>query len=97
MPYCPSFGVKCFNTLTGFKWIGEKIRQFEQSADGPKYIGGGESYGYLVNTEVRDKDAVSAATMTAEMAYFSSDKLWDQLRTIWKNMVISKKFLSQYF
>ncbi len=82
------FGVKCFNTLTGFKWIGEKIRQFELSADGPKYIGGGEeSYGYLVNTEVRDKDAVSAATMTAEMAlYFQSqgNTLWDQLRTIWK-------------
>jgi len=82
------FGVKCFNTLTGFKWIGEKIRQFEQSADGPEYIGGGEeSYGYLVNTEVRDKDAVSAATMTAEMAlYFLSQgkTLWDQLRTIWK-------------
>jgi phosphoglucomutase len=82
------FGVKCYNTLTGFKWIGEKIRQFEQSADGPVYIGGGEeSYGYLINTEVRDKDAVSAATMTAEMAlyYLSQGKtLWDQLREIWK-------------
>ncbi len=82
------FGVKCYNTLTGFKWIGEKIGQFEKSADGPSYIGGGEeSYGYLVNTEVRDKDAVSAATMTAEMAlyYLSQGKtLWDQLRAIWK-------------
>lgn len=82
------FGVKCYNTLTGFKWIGEKIRQFEQSVDGPSYIGGGEeSYGYLVNTEVRDKDAVSAATMTAEIAlYFLSQgkTLWDQLRMIWE-------------
>lgn len=82
------FGVKCYNTLTGFKWIGEKIRQFEESADGPSYIGGGEeSYGYLVNTQVRDKDAVSAATMTAEMAlYFLSQgrTLWDQLRIIWQ-------------
>ncbi len=82
------FGVKCYNTLTGFKWIGEKIHQFEQTADGPRYIGGGEeSYGYLINTEVRDKDAVSAATMTAEMAlYFSSQgkTLWDQLRVMWK-------------
>ncbi len=82
------FRVKCYNTLTGFKWIGEKIRQFEESADGPSYIGGGEeSYGYLVNTQVRDKDAVSAATMTAEMAlYFLSQgrTLWDQLRIIWQ-------------
>ncbi|HEX3020429.1 MAG TPA: phospho-sugar mutase [Chitinispirillaceae bacterium] len=82
------FGAECYNTLTGFKWIGEKIRQFEETADGPSYIGGGEeSYGYLVNTEVRDKDAVSAATMTAEMTlYFLSQgrTLWDQLRKIWQ-------------
>lgn len=96
------FGALCYNTLTGFKWIGEKIRQFEESVDGPDYVGGGEeSYGYLINTEVRDKDAVSAATMTAEMALYHMNEgrtLWDQLRQIWKRygyfeeVLISKTF-----
>lgn len=96
------FGALCYNTLTGFKWIGEKIRQFEEAVDGPDYVGGGEeSYGYLINTEVRDKDAVSAATMTAEMALYHMSEgrtLWDQLRQIWQKygyfeeVLISKTF-----
>ena len=46
-----------------------------------------ESYGFLVNKDVRDKDAVSAATMTAEMALYHKSQgrsLWDQLRRIWE-------------
>lgn len=96
------FGALCYNTLTGFKWIGEKIRQFEESKNGVSYVGGGEeSYGYLVNSEVRDKDAVSAATMTAEMTLYHLSQgrsLWDQLRNIWKKygyfeeVLISKTF-----
>jgi phosphoglucomutase len=66
-----SYGVKCFDVLTGFKYIGEKIREFESQKDGPVFVfGGEESYGYLVNTSVRDKDAVSAATMAVEMALY---------------------------
>jgi phosphoglucomutase len=65
------FGVECHDILTGFKYIGEKMREFETQTNGPVYVfGTEESYGYLVNTSVRDKDAVSAAVMTAEMALF---------------------------
>jgi len=82
------YGAACFDTLTGFKYIGEKIREFETGSEGYSYIvGGEESYGYLVNTEVRDKDAVSAATMTVELALYHKSQgrtLSDQLRAIWK-------------
>lgn len=68
-----SYGVEVQDVLTGFKYIGEKIREFEES--GENYVfGGEESYGYLVGTEVRDKDAVSAATMTVEMTLYQRQK-----------------------
>ncbi len=96
------FGAQCYITLTGFKYIGGKIREFESQTDGPAYVfGGEESYGYLVNTEVRDKDAVSAATLTAEMALYHRTQgktLLDRLREIWleygffKEVTISKTF-----
>jgi phosphoglucomutase len=83
-----SYGALSFDVLTGFKYIGEKIREFELEVDGPQYMfGGEESYGYLVNTAVRDKDAVSAATMTAEVALYHRSQgrtLLDQLNAIWK-------------
>jgi phosphoglucomutase len=83
-----SYGALSFDVLTGFKFIGEKIREFDQQKDGPQYMfGGEESYGYLVNTAVRDKDAVSAATMTAEVALYHRSQgrtLLDQLNAIWK-------------
>jgi Phosphomannomutase len=65
------YNVQCIDVLTGFKYIAEKIHEFELQPDGPVFIlGGEESFGYLVGTSVRDKDAVSAATMTAEMALY---------------------------
>lgn len=65
------YGATCFDTLTGFKHIAALIRRFESQRNGPTYvIGGEESYGYLIGTEVRDKDAVSAAVMTCEMALY---------------------------
>lgn len=68
-----SYGAETFNVLTGFKYIAEKIREFENTRF--QYIfGGEESYGYLIGTEVRDKDAVSAAAMTAEMALYHFSK-----------------------
>ena len=64
-------GVTCYDVLTGFKFIGEKIREFEATENGPQFIfGGEESYGYLCTTDVRDKDAVSSATMAVEMALY---------------------------
>jgi phosphoglucomutase len=96
------YGAQCYDVLTGFKYIGEKIREFESMTDGPVYIvGGEESYGYLVNTEVRDKDAVSAATMTAELTLYHASQgrtLFDQLRKLWtkfgyfEETLISKTF-----
>ena len=65
-------GVQCFDTLTGFKWIGSKIREMEGKGI---YIGGGEeSYGYMIGDFVRDKDAVSACSMIAEIAAWAADQ-----------------------
>ncbi|MEC5424404.1 phospho-sugar mutase [Virgibacillus sp. C22-A2] len=64
-----SYGVKTIDTLTGFKYIGEKIRQFDST--GETFIFGyEESYGYLISSFARDKDAVQAAMMACEMAYY---------------------------
>ncbi|PAV31434.1 phosphoglucomutase [Virgibacillus profundi] len=64
-----AYGIKTIDTLTGFKYIGEKIRQFD--ATGETFIFGyEESYGYLISSFARDKDAVQAAVMACEMAYF---------------------------
>ena len=64
-----SFGVKVIDVLTGFKYIGEQIRLFEAEKDGPSFIcGGEESYGYLVGTYARDKDAVVSSQLIAEIA-----------------------------
>lgn len=67
-------GIKLYRTLTGFKYIGEKIRQFEtKELDGTFLFGFEESIGYLVGTHVRDKDAVVATLMLSEMAaYYNS-------------------------
>jgi len=66
------FGVKCYNTLTGFKYIAEKIRELEGKE---KFIAGGEeSYGYLIGDEVRDKDAVASCGMIAEMVAYAKDQ-----------------------
>jgi len=63
------FGGKCFDVLTGFKYIGEQIGIWEKAFDGYQYLfGGEESYGYLFGTFVRDKDAISAACLIAEAA-----------------------------
>jgi phosphoglucomutase len=66
--------VKVFRTLTGFKYIGEKIREFETKAlDGTYLFGFEESYGYLIGTHARDKDAIVSTLIIAEMAaYYAS-------------------------
>ena len=62
-------GKKALRVLTGFKYIGEKIRQFEnKELDGTFLFGFEEAIGYLIGTHVRDKDAVVASMMIAEMA-----------------------------
>jgi phosphoglucomutase len=67
-----AYGVACYNTLTGFKYIAELIREKEGQE---KFIAGGEeSYGYLVGDAVRDKDAVASCAMLAELAAYAKDK-----------------------
>ena len=67
------FGVKCYNCLTGFKYIAKIIREQEGKT---KYIGGGEeSFGYLPGDYVRDKDGVSAITLVAEAAAWARDTM----------------------
>ncbi len=66
---CESYGVDVINVLTGFKFIGEKIREFEENNNYKTYLlGFEESYGYLVGTYARDKDAVVSAMLISEMA-----------------------------
>lgn len=69
---CESFGVALYDTLTGFKFIGEKIQQFEDSGEHIFLFGFEESYGYLSSTFVRDKDGVNASLLIAEAAAFYS-------------------------
>ncbi|MFT5885460.1 MAG: phosphoglucomutase [Arcticibacterium sp.] len=62
-------GVKCYNTLTGFKYIAQVIRETEGKET---FIGGGEeSYGYLIGDKVRDKDAVAACAIIAELTAYA--------------------------
>src|SRR5690606_35922805 len=64
------FGVATLDTLTGFKFIGEKIREFERSGQYTFQFGYEESYGCLIGDFVRDKDAVQATLLAAEVAAF---------------------------
>lgn len=63
-----SFGLQIEETLTGFKYIGDKINTYEQTGDKEFVIGYEESYGYLVGTHARDKDAVVSAMLICQMA-----------------------------
>src|SRR5205085_10513842 len=69
---CKRYGVACYNTLTGFKYIAEVIRELEGKE---KFIAGGEeSYGYLIGDFVRDKDAIASCAMIAELTAYAKDK-----------------------
>ncbi|MCZ0702142.1 phosphoglucomutase [Natronobacillus azotifigens] len=61
-------GLKTIDTLTGFKFIGEKIKEFESTKEHSFLFGYEESYGYLIGEFVRDKDAVQACMLIAEVA-----------------------------
>lgn len=69
-------GVNCYNVLTGFKWIAELIKEKESGDDGEKenyVIGGEESYGLMIGSQLRDKDAVSAVAILCEMAAYEKN------------------------
>jgi phosphoglucomutase len=66
------YGVKCYNVLTGFKWIAELIREKELEEN--YVVGGEESYGLMIGSQIRDKDAVSAVAILCEMAAYEKSK-----------------------
>lgn len=64
--------VACYNVLTGFKWIAEKIKELEGKEN--YVIGGEESFGLMIGDQIRDKDAVSAVALMCEMAAYEMNK-----------------------
>ncbi len=84
---CNSYGVEMKEVLTGFKFIGEKIKESEESGIGTYLFGFEESYGYLKGTYARDKDAVVATMLIAEMALYYQEKgssVFEQMDNIYK-------------
>ena len=82
-----NYNVDYFNVLTGFKFIGEKIKQFEQTGSNEYVFGFEESYGCLAGTYARDKDAVVATMLICELAAFYKNKgitLYEGLQEIYK-------------
>lgn len=79
--------VEVINVLTGFKFIGEKIKSFEENNDKTYLFGYEESYGYLVGTHARDKDGVVASLLISEMAAYYYSKgmsLYEGLQELYK-------------
>ena len=81
------YGACVYDVLTGFKHIAAVIRNLEQNPGTGTYVTGGEeSYGFLIGTEVRDKDAISATLLTAEMALYhlsQGKSIMDRLRELY--------------
>lgn len=67
-----SSGIACYNVLTGFKWIAELIKEKEGKEN--YVVGGEESYGLMIGSQIRDKDAISAVALLCEMAAYEKDK-----------------------
>ena len=88
------YGVKVYDVLTGFKWIGAKIRELEGVET---FIGGGEeSYGYMIGDFVRDKDAVGACSIIAEIAAWAASQgktFFDVLVDLYKQFGFYKEGL----
>lgn len=90
------YGIQTMDTLTGFKFIGEKINEFEHTGEFSFLFGYEESYGYLIGDFVRDKDAVQAAILTAEVAAFYKLKgmtLYEGLLSIFEQYGFYKETL----
>ena len=84
---CKEYKIKLIEVLTGFKYIGEKIREFETNNNYKYEFGFEESYGCLIGTHARDKDGIAAVMMLCEAAaYYKSLglTLWDQMINIYE-------------
>ena len=91
-------GVECFDTFTGFKFLAEKIKEFEKTGSHQYLFAFEESYGYLCGDHARDKDAVIASMLIAEMAAYYRTKgmtLYDAMQEMYKRYgYYSEKTLS---
>ena len=82
-----NYGLECFEVLTGFKFIGQKILEFENTGKGTYLFGMEESYGCLTGTYARDKDAVDASMTLCEAAAYYKTKnmtLWDAMLAMYE-------------
>ena len=82
-----SYGATMFNVLTGFKFIAEKIQEFEEKQNHTYMMGFEESFGYLIKPFVRDKDAIQAVLVVAELAAYYRSRgltLADGIEEIYK-------------
>ncbi len=98
---CADFGVALFETPVGFKFIGEKIKQWEQDGSHTFVFGFEESCGYLRGTHARDKDAVVASMLCAEMVCYYTyigKTVWGRLQEIYAKygFVLDKNESIQY-
>lgn len=86
-PITKAYGVKLIEVLTGFKFIGEQIKLFEQSGSNNYVFGLEESYGCLAGTHARDKDAIVAVMCLCEVAAFCKKQgktLWDMMLDLYE-------------
>lgn len=87
VPITQAYGVKLIEVLTGFKFIGEQIKWFEQTGSNNYVFGLEESYGCLVGTHARDKDAIVAVMSLCEVAAFCKKQgktLWDMMLDLYE-------------
>ena len=91
---CAEYGMKYYDVLTGFKYIGEKIKEFEASGEYVYMFGFEESYGCLSGTYARDKDGVCATMLICEMAAYYKSRgmsLYDGLLELYKKYGVYKE------
>lgn len=91
------YGVQTVDTLTGFKYIAEKIDEYKREKNKTFQFGYEESYGYLIGDFVRDKDAVQAAVMIVEAAVYHKQQgmtLYDGLIQLYETYVYYKEALT---
>ncbi|XIF19444.1 MAG: phospho-sugar mutase [Acetilactobacillus jinshanensis] len=90
-----SYGVEMKNVLTGFKYIGQQIKEYEKTGKHTFLFGFEESYGYLIKPFVRDKDAVQSLMLLAEVAAYYKSKgmtMYDGLQAIYKKYGYFKEY-----
>ena len=91
-----AYNSSCFDVLTGFKYIAEKIRSWEENNSYQFIFGGEESYGYLLGTHSRDKDAIISSALICEVALQAKEKgltLIDFLHEIYKQHGVYRESL----